>query len=70
MRLIWMTEKDMYEFFKAQGMNDYGVSGLLGNLFSESGLRVNNLQNSYEKKLNITDEEYRGWWTVTIIPIL
>lgn len=53
-----MAEKELYEFFKAQGLNDYGVSGLLGNLYCESGLRANNLQNSYENKLNITDEEY------------
>ena len=36
----------------------YGATGLMGNLYAESGLRANNLQNSYEKKLNITDEEY------------
>lgn len=30
----------------------------MGNLYAESGLRANNLQNSYEKKLNITDAEY------------
>ena len=38
--------------------NAYGVAGLMGNLYAESGLRANNLQNSYEKKLNITDAEY------------
>ena len=30
----------------------------MGNLYAESGLKSNNLQNSYNKKLNITDEEY------------
>ena len=38
--------------------NEYGVAGLMGNLYAESGLVPNNLQNSYNKKLNITDEEY------------
>lgn len=53
-----MTEKELWDYFKSKGMNDYGVAGLLGNLYAESGLRANNLQNSFEKKLNITDEEY------------
>jgi len=38
--------------------NEYGVAGLMGNLYAESGLNPCNLQNSYNKKLNITDEEY------------
>lgn len=38
--------------------NAYGVAGLMGNLYAESGLRSNNLQNSFEKKLNMSDEAY------------
>ena len=38
--------------------NPYGVAGLMGNLYAESGLRSNNLQNTYEKKLGMTDEQY------------
>ena len=38
--------------------NDYGVAGLMGNIQAESGLRADNLQNSYEKSLGMTDEEY------------
>lgn len=53
-----MTEEEMYRYFKSQGLNDYGVSGLLGNLKAESNCIATNLQNSYNKKLNITDEEY------------
>lgn len=53
-----LTEEEMYQFFKDTGMNDFGVSGLMGNLFAESGLRSTNLQNTYEKKLEYTDEEY------------
>jgi hypothetical protein len=30
----------------------------MGNLYAESGLRSNNLQNTYEKKLGMTDEQY------------
>ena len=38
--------------------NDYGVAGLMGNLCAESGLKPDNLQNSYEKLLGMTDAEY------------
>lgn len=38
--------------------NDYGVAGLMGNLQAESGVRSNNLENSYEKKLGMSDEAY------------
>jgi uncharacterized protein YgiM (DUF1202 family) len=38
--------------------NPYGVAGLMGNLYAESGLNPKNLQNTYEKKLGMTDEEY------------
>ena len=38
--------------------NAYGVAGLMGNLYAESGLRSNNLQNAYEKKLGMSDEQY------------
>lgn len=43
---------------KSAGLNDFGVAGLMGNLFAESGLNPKNLQNTYEKKLGMTDEEY------------
>ncbi|MGI6497986.1 MAG: phage tail tip lysozyme [Oscillospiraceae bacterium] len=48
----------MWKFFKGKGLNDYAVAGLMGNLYAESGLRSNNLQNSYEKSLKMTDAEY------------
>jgi hypothetical protein len=33
----------MWDYFKSQGLNDYGVAGLMGNLYAESGLRSCNL---------------------------
>ena len=48
----------MWRYFKSKGLNDYGVAGLMGNLYAESGLRSCNLQNTYEKSLNMTDESY------------
>ena len=50
--------KHMWEYFKSKGLNDYGVAGLMGNLYAESGLRSCNLQNTYEKSLGMTDEQY------------
>lgn len=48
----------IWNFFKEKGLNDFGVAGLMGNLYAESGLRPTNLQNSFEKKLDLTDAEY------------
>ena len=52
------NEKIIWDYFKAKGLNDFGVAGLMGNLYAESGLSPTNLQNSYEKKLRMTDKEY------------
>lgn len=49
-------EKTIWDFLMGKIGNAYGVAGLQGNIFSESGCRANNLQNFYEKKLNITDQ--------------
>lgn len=50
--------KKMWNYFKSKGLNDYGVAGLMGNLYCESALRPCNLQQTYEKKLGYTDETY------------
>lgn len=52
------SEKVIWDYLIKKIGNAYGVAGLMGNLYAESGLRANNIQNSYEKKLNITDAEY------------
>ena len=52
------TEKLIWDFLLDRIENEYGVAGLIGNLYAESGLVPNNLQNSYQKKLGFTDEEY------------
>ena len=52
-------EKAIWHFFKVNSdFNDFGIAGLMGNLYSESALRPNNLQNSFEKKLKMTDKSY------------
>ena len=50
--------KKMWDYFKSKGLNDYGVAGLMGNLYCESALRPCNLQQTFEKKLGYTDETY------------
>ena len=50
--------KYIWDYLKGKGLNDYAVAGLMGNLWAESALRPNNLQNSFEKKLGMTDKGY------------
>ena len=52
------TEEKIWSYLKAQGLTDAGAAGLMGNLYAESGLRPDNLQNSYEGKLGMADAEY------------
>lgn len=52
------TEKTIWDFFTAKGLNAFAVGGIMGNLFAESALRPENLQNTYEKKLCLSDLEY------------
>ena len=53
-----MTVKEIYDWLKNCGLTDAGVSGLLGNIKAESGIRSNNLQNGFETKLGLTDKQY------------
>lgn len=53
-----MTEQTMWTKLLEKIGNAFGVAGLMGNLYAESGLRANNLQNSYERSLGYTDETY------------
>ncbi len=55
---ITTDEKYLWNKLDDIGLNDFGKAGMMGNLFSESGLVSNNLQNAFEKKLNLTDEKY------------
>ena len=48
----------IWNFLKSQGLSDCGIAGLMGNLYAESGLQPNNLQNTYSKKLGLSDAEY------------
>lgn len=52
------NEEKIWNYLKNKGLSNYGIAGLMGNLFAESGLIPTNLQNSYEKKLGFTDTTY------------
>lgn len=52
-----MSQK-IYNLFKAAGLTHWGACALMANLEAESGLKSNNLQNSYEKALGMVDEVY------------
>lgn len=52
------NEKIIWDYLKSQIKNDYGVAGVMGNLYAESALNPKNLQQTYEKKLGYTDETY------------
>lgn len=51
-------EMKIWNYLKSKGLNDCGVSGTMGNLYAESGLKSNNLQDTGNKKLGLTDDEY------------
>ena len=51
-------EKRIWDFLKAEGFNDFGVAGLMGNLDAESGLHSNNLQDTYSRKFGLSDVQY------------
>ena len=52
------NEEKIWHFFESKGLNDYACAGILGNANAESGLKPNNLQDTYQRKLNMTDDEY------------
>ena len=52
------NEEKLWRFLDAKGLNNFAKAGLMGNIFAESGFRSNNLQNSFEKKLGMNDDQY------------
>lgn len=52
------NESLAWSFLMSKLQNPYGVAGLMGNLYAESGINPQNLQNSGNKKLGLTDQEY------------
>ena len=52
------NESHIWAVLYAEIGNPYGVAGLMGNLYAESGLLPNNLQDSYESILGYSDVSY------------
>ena len=52
------NEEKIRNYLKGQGLSDYAIYGLMGNLYAESGLNPINLQNPFEGKLGYTDASY------------
>lgn len=48
----------LFNFCRDNGMTEAGASAVLANVHHESGTNPANLQNSYEKKLGMTDAQY------------
>ena len=45
-------------YLKSRGFSDFAVAGFMGNWFAESALLPDNLQNSFNKSLNMSDAAY------------
>lgn len=52
------NSKKIWDFLRSKGLTPIATAGLMGNLYAESGLNPNNLQNSYNKKFNMSDDQY------------
>lgn len=52
------AESRIWNFLAGKGLSSVAIAGLMGNLSAESGLLSNNLQNSANKSLGLTDAEY------------
>lgn len=52
------AEKTIWDYLMGKINNAYGVAGLMGNLYAESALKPENLQNNGNTKLGMTDESF------------
>lgn len=51
-------EEIIWNFFKSKGLNDYACAGIVGNAYAESGCEANNLENMYQQRFGMSDNEY------------
>ena len=63
------NEEKIWNYLKDAGRNDFGTAGLMGNLYAESGLIPNNVENLYEKRLGVTDASYTAAVDLSLIHI-
>ena len=48
----------IWNYLKGRGFTDFAAAGIMGNLYAESGLNPENLQNNFEATLGMTDHQY------------
>lgn len=53
-----MNEMTIWNYLKGKGLTDFAVAGVMGNLYAESGLNPENLQNNFEATLGMNDHQY------------
>lgn len=52
------NEETIWNYLAGKGLNSYAIAGIMGNLYAESGLNPQNLQNNGNTKLGMTDAEF------------
>lgn len=52
------TGSKIWNYLIGKGLTKNQTAGIMGNLYAESGLSSNNLQNSFEKKFGLSDAAY------------
>ena len=53
-----IKHREMYQLLREAGLTEIGAAALMGNLYAESGLAANNLQNNGNTRLGVSDEEF------------
>jgi len=51
-------EQKVWNYFIEKDFTPYGTAGIMGNLYKESRFKTNNLQDTYNKSIGMTDEQY------------
>ena len=51
-------ERIIWEYLKSKGLSDHVISGIMGNLYAESGLNPRNVENAFELKHGYDDNSY------------
>lgn len=52
------NEEKIWTYLRSKGYSKQGTAAIMGSLINESGLKSNNLQNSYNTKFGLTDDQY------------
>lgn len=52
------VQEQVYNYFINKGFTPESIIGMMGNMEEESGFKTNNLENSYNNKLGMSDEVY------------